>query len=68
MRRFVLVAFLISLIVISGCFRDIKEEKMSDYEKCTSVCSSVLSEDYVTLHLCNEECKKEFLGEEETAP
>jgi hypothetical protein len=68
MKRLLLAAFLIILVAMSGCFKDFKEEQQKNYEKCTSICSSVLSEDYVTLHLCNEECKKEFLGEGETAP
>lgn len=68
MKKVFLMVLLIVLLVAGGCSKDTEVEQQTDYEKCTSVCSSVLSEDYVTLHLCNEECRKEFLDEGETAP
>ena len=47
----------------SDDFVDKVAENREAYEKCTSVCSSVLVDDYITLHLCNEECKNRFLNQ-----
>jgi hypothetical protein len=47
------------IIVLAGC--NAKETDIQqEYNKCTSVCSSTLEDDFVTLDLCMEECKKEF--------
>ena len=56
---FLMVLFLV--IALVGC-NDVTEDKKA-YKKCTSVCASVLGEDYTTLYLCNEECKNEFLNQ-----
>ncbi|MBW2991743.1 hypothetical protein KY345_00815 [Candidatus Woesearchaeota archaeon] len=62
MRAVIIIAVLILVLVLIGCY-GAEKEKMQEYQKCTSVCASVIGEeDYVTLHLCNEECKKEFLN------
>lgn len=58
-----LILSLLLLLLISsiGCISE--EERRKDYEKCTQVCSAVVAtDDYVTLHLCNEECKEQFLN------
>jgi len=62
MKGIFLIVFVV-LIVFSlfGCSKT-SIEKEQAYEKCTSVCSSVLNEDFVSLHLCNEQCKVEFLN------
>ena len=61
MRKIILILLILSLLITS-CI-DTETEKGKEYEKCTSVCSSVLSEDFVTLELCRQECKKKFLEE-----
>ena len=61
MKKIILILLILSLL-ITGC-TDIETEKRKEYEKCTSVCSSVLSEDFVTLELCRQECKEKFLEE-----
>jgi PBP1b-binding outer membrane lipoprotein LpoB len=59
MKKIIVVLFILSLFV-TGCI-GAETEKLEEYDKCNSVCSSVLSEDFVTLELCREECKKKFL-------
>jgi len=63
MKRVVFI-LLVLLLLVSGCV-DNKDEKIKEYEKCTTICSSVLSDDFVTLELCRQECKEKFLGESE---
>lgn len=60
MNKVFLISLMIILIISSGC-SNIEVDKRKEYEKCTSVCSSVLSDDFVTMELCRQECKKEFL-------
>jgi len=62
MKRAIFI-LLVLLLLVSGC-EDNEDEKMRDYQKCTTICSSVLSEDFVTLELCRQECKEKFLEEE----
>jgi hypothetical protein len=57
-----LILLLLVLLLISSVACINEEKKQQDYQKCTEVCASVLTEDYVTLHLCNEECKEQFLN------
>jgi len=64
MKRVIFI-LLVLLLLVSGC-ADNEDEKIKDYEKCTTICSSVLSEDFVTLELCRQECKEKFLEENET--
>ena len=53
------------ILLLSACApKETSVDKQEAYKKCTSVCSSVLTEDFTTLHLCNEQCKKEFGVEE----
>ncbi len=60
---FFLVILLITIAIFLNSCADEQKQMQEQYEKCTSVCSSVIvTEDYVTLHLCNEECKKKFLN------
>jgi len=63
MKRVIFI-LLVLLLLVSGCAD--KEEKQKEYEKCTTICSSVLSDDFVTLELCRQECKEKFLEESET--
>jgi hypothetical protein len=60
MNKFFWILFLFVLVVFSGCAIS-EADKQEEYEKCNSVCASVLEEDFVTLKLCNDECKKKFL-------
>ena len=62
MKRAIFIFLILFLLVIAGCVNKESQES-KEYEKCTSVCSSVLSEDFVTLELCRQECKKKFLEE-----
>lgn len=57
-----LMLFLIILVIFSaGCSENVP--KQEDYEKCTSVCASVLGDDFVTMELCRQDCEKRFLEE-----
>jgi len=57
----IILLFIIILILSAGCAgQDVQEE----YEKCTSVCASVLEDDFVTMKLCMDECKEKFLDKE----
>ena len=59
------IIFLIAVIILifsAGC-ADNDDSKLGEYNKCVSVCASVLSEDFVTLELCRQECKEKFLDE-----
>ena len=64
MKRVIFMLLILFLLLAAGCV-DKEAEETREYEKCTSVCSSVLSEDFVTLELCRQECKKKFLEENE---
>ncbi|MFC2016499.1 hypothetical protein ACFLUF_02170 [Chloroflexota bacterium] len=62
MNKVVILSIMIILIFSASCVNE-NTPKQKEYEKCTSVCASVLSDDFVTLELCRRECKKEFLDE-----
>ncbi len=62
----VIILIIILLVLLAGCGNKEVIERQRAYEKCTLVCASVVGEDYTVMHLCNEECKKEFLGENST--
>jgi len=62
----ILVIALIGLFLAAGCINDnsdidVVEKSKIDYNKCTAVCSAIVGDDFVTLNLCMEECKKKFL-------
>jgi PBP1b-binding outer membrane lipoprotein LpoB len=60
MRNKIFVLFFILLIFVNGCSNvDVNPQK--EYNKCTSVCASVLEEDFVTMELCRQECREKFL-------
>ncbi|MAH01901.1 hypothetical protein CMO87_01560 [Candidatus Woesearchaeota archaeon] len=60
LNKIILFSFFIILIFINGCYNeDVDAQK--EYEKCTSVCASVLEEDFVTMKLCMDECEEKFL-------
>jgi hypothetical protein len=61
-NKIAIIFALILLIISPGCVNE-DRQKQEEYEKCTSVCASVLSDDFVTLELCREECREEFLEE-----
>lgn len=63
MKKIVIIVLLIGIILVTSCIENTDTEKRKEYEKCTSVCASVLEEDFVTLELCRQECKKKFLDE-----
>ena len=62
MNKIVFLVFVLVLIFSYGCAN--ADTKQGEYNKCTSVCASVLEEDFVTLKLCMDECKEKFLEEE----
>ena len=55
----VILLFLLLTLFLSGCTE--KTDAQQEYDKCTSVCASVVEDDFVTLEICREECKKQFL-------
>lgn len=61
LKIIILIILLLLVVNFSGCVSEDKKGQQ-DYQKCVEVCSSVLTEDYVTMHLCNEECKQRFLN------
>jgi len=65
MKKLSKIIFLIFIAVLAftaGC-ENIETKQQEEYNKCVSVCASVLSEDFVTLELCRLECKEKFLDE-----
>ena len=56
--NFFSLLFIILILISSGCESD---DVQREYEKCTSVCASVLEDDFITLKLCVDECKEKFL-------
>ena len=64
MKKLSKIIFLILIVVLvftTGC--EIETKQQQEYNKCTSVCASVLGEDFITLQLCMNECKAKFLDE-----
>jgi len=53
----IILLLLIILIFSIGCTN---RDAQNEYNKCTSVCASVLEEDFVTMKLCVDECKDKF--------
>ncbi|MAE42564.1 hypothetical protein CMO93_02230 [Candidatus Woesearchaeota archaeon] len=62
MNKVIFVIFVFMLLFSYGC-TDKEAKKQEEYNKCASVCASVLGEDFVTMELCREECQKKFLEE-----
>ncbi len=62
LSKMIFIFFVVILIFSSGCINQ-DAKKQEEYEKCTSVCASVLEDDFVTMELCRRECKEEFLEE-----
>ncbi|MEA3514437.1 MAG: hypothetical protein U9R34_03105 [Nanoarchaeota archaeon] len=50
--------------LITGCIEqeEVDEQNLEQYRNCTAACAAVITDDFTTLHYCNEECKK-FLEE-----
>jgi len=61
--NFFILFFIIALLFTLGCSNN-ETKPQKEYEKCTSVCASVLEDDFVTMELCRRECKEKFLDEE----
>lgn len=59
----ILFALIILILSIISCVNE-NTQKQQEYEKCASVCASVLEDDFVTMKLCMDECQKKFLEEE----
>jgi len=59
MTKLLFLIFLLS-ILLTSCSGENSEFQL-EYEKCNAVCAAVLSDDFVTLELCREECSKKFL-------
>ena len=62
-NKIVLLSVMIMLIFSASCVKE-QTPKQEEYNKCASVCASVLEDDFVTMELCRRECRNEFLGEE----
>ena len=64
MNKIKTIILIILLLLVMGSIGCINPDKkiQQDYQKCAQVCASVLTDDYVTMHLCNEECKQRFLN------
>jgi len=46
---------------ITGCIEqeeEVDNQSMEQYRNCTAACAAVITDDFTTLHYCNEECKK----------
>lgn len=62
MNKIIFVVLAFVLLFSYGC-TDNDTQKQEEYNKCTSVCASVLEEDFVTMKLCMDECREKFLEE-----
>lgn len=58
------ILFAIILLLFSASCANENSKKQEEYDKCASVCASVLDDDFVAMELCRRECRQEFLGEE----
>jgi hypothetical protein len=61
-NKIIFLIFVFALLFSFGCASN-EENVQKEYEKCTSVCASVLEDDFVTMKLCMDECKEKFLGD-----
>ena len=55
----IIIFTLLLLFLINSCSNNV--DNQVEYEKCTSVCASVLEDDFVTMKICMDECKEKFL-------
>ena len=62
--RIAVILIIVLLVLLVGCENKEVIERQEAYEKCTSICASAVGEDFTVIHICNEDCKKEFLEEE----
>jgi len=60
MNKIIFIIFVFILLFSYGCAD--QEVKQKQYNKCTAVCAAVVEDDFVTLELCREECKKKSSG------
>ena len=60
MNKTIVMFALIILLFSTSCVNE-DAQKQEEYEKCNSVCASVLTDDFVTLELCRRECREKFL-------
>jgi quinol-cytochrome oxidoreductase complex cytochrome b subunit len=60
LKNKIAIIFIFMLLVLGACGMETKQQQ--EYRKCISVCAAVLSDDFVTLELCRQECGKKFLG------
>ena len=63
MDKIIFVIFVLILLFSTGC-QTKEAEPQEEYHKCTSVCASVLGEDFVIMKLCMDECQEKFLKED----
>lgn len=63
MNKIIFIIFIIVLLFTIGCSNN-EIGLQKEYNKCTSVCASVLEEDFVTMKLCMDNCKEKFPDEE----
>tara|TARA_Y100000310_G_scaffold47186_1_gene43771 strand:- start:3281 stop:3478 length:198 start_codon:yes stop_codon:yes gene_type:complete len=61
-NNFFVLVFLMVLIFSAGCATE-EVDNQVEYNKCVSVCASVLEEDFVIMDLCRQECNEKFLEE-----
>jgi len=60
MSKYLILIFLFILIILTACVAE-NDDEQKEYVKCTSVCASVLGDDFVTMELCRQECEKKSL-------
>ena len=63
----ILIAVVLLSMFFSGYTKEQTIKKDEAYKKYVQVCSSVLSaesstDEYTFIHMCNEECKEQFLN------
>jgi len=59
-----IIAIILFLVIASFWLVRQEAERQASYEKCTSVCASVIGDDFAKLKSCMGECKEKFLREE----
>ena len=61
MNKAFIVLVLISLLLLSGCWHP-KAKNLSEQEQCDLSCTSIDPDDFLTLDMCRQECKKRFMN------
>ena len=62
-NKIIIAIFLFLVLFSYGCSNQTQAQE--DYNKCTSVCAATLGgEDFIILELCRQECRDQFLEED----